>query len=854
MGGLALFFDAARDPRPAAQEDGAEDDMSWDITESLTAASSGRCESPAAGHDRSRQDLRGMSLGRYLLLGSLGQGGMGMVFAAYDPELDRKVAVKVLRTDLLQSEVARARLVREAKAVAQLSHPNLVRVYDASAVGDQFFLAMELIEGRTLRQWLDEEPRSWREVVRLFLDFGEGLHAAHRAGLVHRDVKPSNVMVTEDGRGMLVDFGLARLVDEAVEGAVQDGEMAAEAAAQLGRQLTRQHGAVGTPAYMAPEQWRGEAADQRSDQFSFCACLFEALYGRSAIAGESGEAGMTLGADLRLQAPLAGTRVPRWVQRILGRGLAEDPEQRFSSLRDLLTALRKDPVRRQRRLALASGVFLLLAFVAWGSHRAAVPAQLCQGAERKLAGVWDARVRAQLRHNLLATRAPFAEDSWRRVEGSLGDYTERWVGAHVDACEATHQRGEQSEAMLDLQVACLEDRLHDVRAAVEVLGGLEAQTLSFAPAVVRLPSLQGCRDLGALMALEEPPADSSIASRVEDLRAELAQIRARIQAGQLEQALVRADGLIEEVERLGYGPVVAEAYLYVARGRAYSGKMTEASRMLAQAVEQALRSQHDEVLARALITLVIVARVSGDAEAVERWMGLARGAVERRSRPDLQADFEFAQGMVANMEGRSEQAIEHFRAFLEHPRDTLTSEHQAHHNIALAQLAAGELQPAAESLERSLALQREGGAPWHRDVVASLSVLGQIRRQQGRREEALQAFSDSLELSEQLGLRDFRLPIYRSRLGRLLVELGRPGEAVRVLEQASAEMEELQGDPLDVARTHFYLAQALEAAGRQPGRSEDLARRAREVFRGLGERAEGDVQEVDAWLAGDRPS
>jgi tetratricopeptide (TPR) repeat protein/predicted Ser/Thr protein kinase len=830
--------------------------MSHDVTESLGSLFS-HSEGEAAAS--SKDEIRGLSLGRYLLLESLGQGGMGVVFSAYDPELDRKIAVKVLRAELLQSEVARARLVREAKAIAQLNHPNLVRVYDASAVGDQFFLAMELIEGRTLAQWLAEESRSWREVVQLFLDFGAGLYAVHRAGLVHRDVKPSNVMVTQDGRGVLVDFGLARLVDRAAEDS--SSEASSGTGSPLAEPLTCHRGAVGTPAYMSPEQRRGEPTDQRSDQFSFCACLYEALHQRpyrdfpqapEGVGEADGQRGSVPAG--RQLAPTTAPRVPRWIHRILERGLAEDPENRFASLAELLTALRRDPARRWRRLALVAGSVAVLALVAWGSYRSATPIQLCQGAQRKLAGVWDSQVREQLRQDLLATGASFAEDSWAQVERSLGAYTDRWVDLHVGACEATHQRGEQSEAMLDLQVACLEDRLHDVRAAVEVLGGLEAQSLSYAPAVLRLPSLEGCRDLGALMALEEPPADPSISARVEQVRGELAQIRARIQAGQLEGALQGSDELIEEVDGLGYGPVAAEAYLYLARGRAYSGKMAEASEMLTQAVELALRSQHDEVLARSLISLVIVARISGDAQAVDRWAGLARAAVERRARPDLRADFEFALGMVANMEGESQRAVEHFQAFLEHPRDTLSSEHQAHHNIALAYLAAGDLEPAAVSVERSLALQREGGAPWHRDVVASLSLLGQIRQQQGRFEESLAAFSESLDLSQQVGLRDFRVPVHRSRLGRLLIELDRPEEAIVALELALAEMEDLQNDPLDVARAQFYLARALQAAGRQPTRRHELAREAREVLVGLGARAVEDVEEIQEWLVSEQRS
>jgi serine/threonine protein kinase len=233
---------------------------------------------------------RGTQVGRYVLLDAVGSGGMGVVYAAYDPELDRKVAIKLLRFDRLGSEAGerdRLRLQREAQAIARLSHPNVVHVYDVGTFGDQVFVAMEFVAGRTLRQWAEEEPRPWREVVDRFALAGRGLAAAHAAGLIHRDFKPDNVLLGDDGRVRVVDFGLAR---PAGQQPAPEGERT-PSGGTLAHPLTEWGVVVGTPAYMAPEQLRGEASDERSDQLSFCVSLYETLYGERPFPGGSSSPG-----------------------------------------------------------------------------------------------------------------------------------------------------------------------------------------------------------------------------------------------------------------------------------------------------------------------------------------------------------------------------------------------------------------------------------------------------------------------------------------------------------------------------------------------------------------------------------
>src|SRR5437763_1115036 len=215
-------------------------------------------EVPRPGSPGAAEGLdRGATVGRYVVLDRIGAGGMGVVYAAYDPELDRRVAIKLLRPDRFSSEAGRLRLLREAQALARLTHPNVVAVYDAGTFGDRVFVAMELVEGETLRQWLGEGPRSWREVLDRFLPAGRGLAAAHAAGLVHRDFKPENVLLGRDGRVRVMDFGLARVEEHAQESTALPMMVRALTEESVPRPLgplTQEGRVLGTPNYMSPEQ------------------------------------------------------------------------------------------------------------------------------------------------------------------------------------------------------------------------------------------------------------------------------------------------------------------------------------------------------------------------------------------------------------------------------------------------------------------------------------------------------------------------------------------------------------------------------------------------------------------------
>jgi eukaryotic-like serine/threonine-protein kinase len=319
------------------------------------------------------------AVGRYLIERELGSGGMGLVYAAYDPELGRTVAIKLVRPALggrMGPSLGRARLLREAQAMAQLTHPNVAAIHDVGTFGDQVFIAMEYVEGSTLTDWLSAERRSWREIVSMFSQAGRGLAGAHAKNIIHRDFKADNVWVGEDGRARVLDFGLARATRSAREpqhppGAPVLGEEKLSRVAMLSASVTLPGTFLGTPPYMAPEQLRGELGDSRTDQFSFCVALYYALYGELPYAGDTVASLLVDMAERRIKEPPQSSRVPSWLRRVLLRGLSPDPAGRYESMETLLEAL-APRARISRRhffvpttLALAA-TSLVLVRIEWG--------------------------------------------------------------------------------------------------------------------------------------------------------------------------------------------------------------------------------------------------------------------------------------------------------------------------------------------------------------------------------------------------------------------------------------------------------------------------------------------------------
>ena len=410
----------------------------------------------------------GSVVDRYIVLDTLGAGAMGIVYAAYDPRLDRKIALKVLRDEHRDDE----RLQREAQTLARLRHPNVVAVHDTGRCGERVFVAMELVAGMTLRQWLHNEHRSWREIADIFVQAGLGLGAAHAAGIVHRDFKPDNVLIGLDGRAQVADFGLARSGDLPVDDI------------------------AGTPAYMAPEQRRGEAVSEQSDQYSFCIALHEALLGRRPA-----------------QPALPAVRhVPKRILAAIQRGMHDDPARRFTSMDDLIRALRAPSPVVPALLATSIAACVMLA--AFGMTRTAhgQVAPPCSGAASAIAGVWNASTRELLRMRFVATGRADAAQTFAAVEQRLDQYANDWGHERKAACSAT-QRGEQSHELLDQRMACLDLRLGELATRVDILHEVSLHTLRGTPALIdalALPAASSSR--AAVAGQSSAPASGQVST------------------------------------------------------------------------------------------------------------------------------------------------------------------------------------------------------------------------------------------------------------------------------------------------------------------------------------------------------
>jgi tetratricopeptide (TPR) repeat protein len=761
--------------------------------------------------------------GRYVLLDLAGAGGMGVVYTAYDPELNRRVALKLLRPDIGGREAAAAlgaRLRREAQTMAQLSHPNVVAVYDAGTCGDEVFLAMELVQGQTLWDWLRERPRSWREVRDCFVHAGRGLAAAHAAGIVHGDFKPENVLVGAEGRVRVSDFGLARPTIDVAGTKAPAGSPPPLA---------------GTPAYMAPEQFRGEAVDARTDLFSFCVALYEALYGRRPFPGD------TLG---ELRASVLAGRIepgtlaaPAWLRRILLRGLRSDPEQRYPSMDALLGALSYDPLRRVRQIALVAGAACVatLAVLAYDRLRPD-PAERCRGAEAKLAGVWDAEQSGALRAAFLATGAPGAEDAWRAVAGTFDRRARDWVRMHTEACEATQVQGWQSPAALDLRMQCLEEARKDVRSLVAVLAQPDAALVGRAAEVAaKLPSLERCTNVAALSAIVAPPQGAEVRERVAAVRTRIAEARALMYAGRLAPALAIAETASAQAHRIGYAPLRAEALVALGSLFEKTARYAEAERILHEAVWAAEEGRHDEVKAQAWIALAWLVGVKAGARHEEglRIAEHARAALVRLGGNDeVEASLLLTLGTLYE-DRQPEKALQFYertvtlreRAF---GPGSLPVAH-ALVNVASALDMLGRAD-ARQAWERALALLERLTGPLTPRVALLLNNLGALCNEQGRYAEALAHLSRALSIKERvLGREHPDLGITIHNIGETLRLQGRPREALARYEQALALWKKKLRDGHPAFGHAFAgIGQVYLALG-QSARAEALLRRALEI-------------------------
>ncbi len=732
---------------------------------------------------------RGTLVGRYVILEVLGEGGMGVVYHAYDPELDRKVAIKLVQAQPAGS-VGEQWLVREAQALARLSHPNVIAVHDVGTLpGDRVFVAMELVAGKTLRAWL-RTPRSWREVLPVMRAAGAGLAAAHAAGLVHRDFKPDNVLVGDDGRVRVMDFGLAR----ADTSDTQDASI--DANSPLSEQLTMTGTLVGTPAYMAPEIHDGGPADARTDQFAFGVALFEALYRIRPY--EKGQLAPPRGA-IAAKLPV-DTKVPAAIARVVLRAIAIDAAQRYPSVESLMSDLAIDPGARRRRFAIA-GVIAAAAIAALGGTYAASRAHVrpCTGDGARLAGVWDPPVKAAVQKAFDASGKPYAKQAYAGLAKALDGYTTRWLAGAVDACTATRLRGEQPESVMALREACLDQRLDVLRALTGLLADADGGLVEKGDKIAAdLPRIADCADVAALAAPGKPPPE--LLPKVQALERALAVARADLIAARYVGAMVKANADLAEAATLHWDPALAEAKFIQGTALLAVNNQADAAAAFRESTWAALRGRRDDLVTQGAVSTAMITAVGlakpADAQV---WVELAEATAARSGvNPALHARLYSAAGVVAAERGDLAHAVQlHEQALAAVKADAGADNGQlttVENDLAASLSRAGAYAKAAEHFERALALRLEAVGPDHPDVALILSNLGPCYRHMHQPDKARDAFERALALREKIyGKTSPMLIATLDNFAELLSQQGEHDAAIAMVERARALCEKLPG-------------------------------------------------------------
>jgi eukaryotic-like serine/threonine-protein kinase len=759
----------------------------------------------------------GASVGRYVILAEIARGGMGRVLRAYDPKLQREVALKFVRGDLLDPENAR-RLVAEARAMAKLSHPNVVAVYDVEELEDeQVVLVMEYVAGTTLRRWLREEGRTWQEVVRMFSASGRGLAAAHAAGLLHRDFKPANVLVGTDGVVKVTDFGLAKA--DAVS--TRSGESVDSYAVS---EISTQAGVVlGTPRYMAPEQHRGLALTPAADQYAFCVALWEGLCPEPPFRGEQ------FASDKKDGPPAwPNAAVPRTVADAVRRGLAPKPSDRWPGMDALLAVLDQASSKRRSRTLLGIGsvcaVLMGLAGWSWAVERA----ERCTGGEARLADAWDATRRDAVKTAVLGAEVSYASGVWERTGAALDEHAAAWAAMHTEACEATTVRGEQSVEVMDLRMACLHRAKVELQAVTRVLSQADVQVVRKADDLVQgLRPLHRCNDVEALRADVEPPLPAE-ADRVEAIRALLADAKAELEAGRYAAAEERTTEAKKALVELDYGPVRTEVSLMDGTVLEAVGRFEPAEAALRDALRLAAEWQQRAEMLDATVQLLHVTggRLRRTEEAL-RYRELAEGLA--RGNPHAEGKVEDRVANLLGLLGRYDEAEAKHRAALaifEKAEGAELLMTMALANLATNLTTQGKIGEAEDAQRRALTLRQRALGPEHPDVARLRHNLAAILFSQRKLEEAEAEEREALALRERaLGSRHVDVASSRSTLATILGAQEKYADAEAEYRGALALFEETMGpEHPHVATTLNNLGALLREQGKHAEAETELRR------------------------------
>jgi tetratricopeptide (TPR) repeat protein len=703
----------------------------------------------------------GTRVGRYTLVERIGSGGMGVVYRARDAELDRDVAIKVLGQT---SQAGQERLLAEARAMAKVRHPSLVPVFDVgTTVDNRVFFVMPLVGEGNLSDWLRQKRRTWEQIVERFCRAGRGLAAAHDAGIVHRDFKPSNVLV--DGDDVLVaDMGIATMDASAPTTTVE-----------------------GTLAYMAPEQISGQNIDARADQYSFCVALWEGLYGqRPSEADTLTKRPLPDGAR---RVPAGSGGIPGWLAAAVARGFSPPRDERWPSMDALLDHLEKRGAHPRRGMIIAAGLIVVTLGIAGGAWMITRDAQAptCALPEGRVAGVWDTDIKAKLLAAFETVDPNIAAETTAKVASALDAYVSEWKHMHVDACRAAHVTRVDPLDVLDRRMTCLDRRLALLRTLTSSLADSREEKLMRRgeQLVHSLPRVADCADRKQLMSVVAPPADPVARARLAEIEAELDAITALKWRGEHIEQLRRAEAALSKARELGDAPTLARSLAVLSKAQWDNGKEDEkTTRELAHVAAGAGMAELEATAWLDLLTRLTNQQTSFDeARTLE---AAAHAAVLRAGSPDALRFRELFMGAVrASNSGEYKVARERFEQAI--PLAT-KPELRAEIEMNLAKLTMMIDGPSAALKGARTAVASFEGH-FGRDnamIIDPLLFLAQVLRQTGALEEARSTARRALSLQDRYVAADSSdRAITLQTLGGVEGELGRTDEAIKLISDAA---------------------------------------------------------------------
>ncbi len=669
-------------------------------------------------------------IGRHVVLEQIGRGGMGSVYRAYDPELQREVALKRLRARAMGLD-GRARFEQEARAMASLSHRNVVAVYDVEVLEDgQLVLVMEYADGPTLRTWIRQTTRPWQDVLEPFLDAARGLAAAHRAGLLHRDFKPANVLVTPE-QAKVTDFGLAKRAKD-ISG-TGSGASSTRCDDTDEEDLTRAGEVMGTPRYMAPEQHHGRELTPAVDQYAFCVALWEALTTTAPFSGEDLARKKSKGPP-----EWPTTCGPRWLGDALRRGMEVRPERRWPDMDALIVELSRDRTSGRSKVIGAASLIGILGIAGGLAYTAGSDGPgPCSGSELQLEQEWGPQARADVRVGMTSVDVVYAQALWERVDPRLDAYASEWIAQHRSACEAT-VRKEHSAALRDLRVGCLDRGRIAFRAVTNLLENADVDVLRSVDTMIdELPDLARCGDLAALQEGTDPPAAREAAA-VESIRDALELVKVDRLAAHFDAAEQRLRELEGPLDAIDYLPVHAEHQLERGKLLVARGRPNPAEAAFRDALRLAVETRDWDRTADASAHLIRTVSGLGRPNEVLVLREVAESAA--KGRPRLEADVNMAIGLALAQDGQYELGEALIRKSIQILGESADQGDQriasARNNLATVLRGRGQLVEAEAEFRASIDQLTAALGPDHPMLAIARGNLASALRAQGRIEEA----------------------------------------------------------------------------------------------------------------------